>query len=290
MVKSGVSLAWLKGLAAVICCAALVCDTAEARRWGSSGSSGSSGSWGSSGSSGGSSGSSGSRGRRWGSSGSSGSSGSYGSYGGGYYGSSGSSGGYVTSYYGSGGSSGSTGWYASGGTSYGSSGGSSGGYYHGDVIHDHGHDAIHHPGHGIPGDTIPGDMIPGGGVQPLPEGELRGPADDDSAQILAPGFPTSAVDKTVRLRMSVPEQAEVYLNGQKMTSVGSVRNFVSPKLSTAGPYVYQIRIELTQDGQELVTEHQQKVTTGRQYELTFAQQDGALVLVPADQDAKLASR
>jgi len=149
------------------------------------------------------------------------------------------------------------------------------------------------PLHTTPGYSTPEYYAPGEEGTPLETNPSTEPS-LESGSTYDPFLPLpSAADANtnkVRISMNVPTDASVYLNDQKMTSVGSVRKFVSPKLSGSGPYVYHIRVELTRDGENLTVRRDQKVLTGENYELTFAEQGGAIVYVAPEGSTKMASR
>ncbi|HCS51875.1 MAG TPA: hypothetical protein DIW81_09825 [Planctomycetaceae bacterium] len=178
---------------------------------------------------------------------------------------------------------------------YGSSGssGSSGGYssyytpsYHTSPGYEYEPGELYESGEPVPYGTPVPDVTPQGDT-PVYEDPAAEPS---AGSITLPPLATSQNENKVHIQMSVPEQANVFLNGQQMTSTGMVRNFISPELPGQGPYYYQIRIELPAKGENLVVEHKQRVVTGEEYELTFAEQDGTLVIVPQGTGAEFVSR
>lgn len=240
----------------------LVVETTEAGgRHGSFGSSGSSGSSGGSGSSG-----------SWGSSGSSGSYGSGGSSGGvshralrrqirharrahrhGSAGSGGSSG-----YHRGHGSSGSWGHHGSG--SYGSHGssGSSGssGSYGGGVSY--------HTSQAAPA-TRPRYMA--GANRPAP----------------------AASTTPSRLRLQVPEDATVYLVGQRMNQTGARRSYRLPELPAGQSYEYPVVVQVVRQGRTISTQFSELVAAGVTKEITVVEQSGQLVVRQEAADDLLAA-
>jgi uncharacterized protein (TIGR03000 family) len=214
------------------------------RRGGSSGSSGSSASYGSYGSSGSSASyaSSASYGS-YGSSGSSASSGSSGKHGGGLFArwharkaakhSSGSSASYASSAsygsYGSSGSSASYGGYASSG----SSGSYGGGGYSAPVEYYEG---------------APAEYYEDAPVEVAPE---------------------AAVETEASIRVTVPAEAQVFVNDRLTTSTGGERSFVSRGLQGGRTYAYQLRVEFVRDGETVVENKLVRLQAGEQIDLSF---------------------
>lgn len=167
--------------------------------------------------------------RGWGSHGSSG--GSWGSHGssGGSWGSHGSSGSY-------GSSGGSYGSYGSGGGSYGSygsygSGGGSWGSYGGSY----------------------GSYGSAGGYYVTASNVTSAPADTRVAQLI----------------VNVPQDANVYLQDQRMTLTGARRRYVSPALD-ATPHVYTVKVEVVRDGRTLTKTTKAQVRAGQEVEVTVS--------------------
>ncbi len=105
-------------------------------------------------------------------------------------------------------------------------------------------------------------------------------------------------DDAVRLNVSVPESAVVYVNDRKTTSTGANRQFVSRGLQEGKSYRFEIRAELN-DGGKVITDTQTVVVTaGSQENIRFALQaapkadekiDTAVVLnVPENAEVTLA--
>jgi uncharacterized protein (TIGR03000 family) len=55
-------------------------------------------------------------------------------------------------------------------------------------------------------------------------------------------------EKKALLHVSLPADAELWLNGKRMTRTGTEREFITPKLQEGETYAYQIKARWTQDG------------------------------------------
>lgn len=210
--------------------------------------------------------------------------GSHGSYGssGGSYGSYGSSGGIVRRRalrHGSHGSSG--GYYHSSGGSYGSSGssggsfGSSGGYSHGSYGSSGGYS---HGSYGSSGGSSGGVIIHQPSViihpqTPLLRAPLPKAANPESAPV------PKKKGGQARMTIQVPADAIVSLNKQQMKLTGENRKFISPLLPANNAYAYTIQVEVVRDGKVVTIEQRQIIRAGGSYELTFIEQNGALVFI-----------
>jgi len=207
---------------------------------------------------------------------------SYGSSGG-YvgYGSSGGSisGGSSGSYYGgyssvSGGSSGGASYGSTGSVSYGSTGSSSYGST-GSAIHS---------GYGSAGS----------GVVPAPYYGTSTSSPASASALVS----SSRSDDSVKLNVSVPESAKVYVNDRLTTSTGEVRQFVSRGLEAGKSYRFEIRAELDNNGKIVTDTQSVVVTAGSQENVRFAMKaapkadakvDTAVVLnVPENAEVTLA--
>jgi uncharacterized protein (TIGR03000 family) len=66
----------------------------------------------------------------------------------------------------------------------------------------------------------------------------------------SPGAPTAMADpNAVFIRVQVPADAEVWLEGEKTAQTGRVRFFESPPVTPGRKYVYHIRARWNEDGQ-----------------------------------------
>ena len=207
---------------------------------------------------------------------------SYGSSGGssggyaGYGSSGGSSGGYYSGYSSTGGgssgsmsfgSTGSVGYGSTGSTGYGSTG------------------SVMHSGYGSVGGTV--------GLNSVYHGTSTTSPVTASALVS-----NSRADDSVKLNVSVPESAKLYVNDRLTTSTGEVRQFVSRGLEAGKSYRFDVRAELDDNG-TIVTDTQSiVVTAGAQENVRFAMKaapkadakvDTAVVLnVPENAEVTLA--
>jgi uncharacterized protein (TIGR03000 family) len=86
--------------------------------------------------------------------------------------------------------------------------------------------------------------------------------------------PPPIADNTAVLRVTVPESAEVWLNGAKMSSTGSVRNYVTPKLEPGQTYAYELKATWTVDGRAAGITRRVEVVPGRVTEVDLTRPDG----------------
>lgn len=201
-----------------------------------------------------------------------GSHGGWGSSGGGYAGG-GSSGGYAGGWGSSGGGYGgwgsSGGGYAggshggwSGGSTGGWSGGSDGGWAGGDG--EWGVMGGSEGGHVIEGAPMEGEVEEGSApsdAAPAPEGAEDAPPPGGSTFIPA--------GDSVALTVEVPADAKVFVNGMETKSRGAVRRFVSRGLEGGLAYSYEIRAELTVDGETRTESKLVKLHGGQTAQVAF---------------------
>ncbi len=212
------------------------------------------------------------------------------------YGSSGggSSGGYVGygssgGYYAGGSSGGSSGSYYSGYTTIG--GGSSGGVSYG---------STGSAGYGSTGSTM-GYGSTGAGYGSA--GSSMVPAPYYGTSTASPSRTSALVsnsrsDDSVKLNVSVPESAKVYVNDRLTTSTGETRQFVSRGLESGRSYRFEIRAEMDDNGKIVTDTQSVVVTAGSQENVRFAMKatpkadakvDTAVVLnVPENAEVTLA--
>jgi uncharacterized protein (TIGR03000 family) len=157
----------------------------------------------------------------------------------GSYGSCGSSGGSYGSYGSSGGSYGSNG---SSGGSWGSCGSSGGSY---------------------------GSYGSSGGTAATTSASYSRPEASPTAVAAA------APDLRVHLSLTVPAEAAVYLNNQRMTMTGTLRRFVTPELTAGKQYRYPIRVEMVRGGITYAANAEPRVQAGQEVVLSFAPTDQA---------------
>ncbi len=220
------------------------------------------------------------------------------------YGSSGGSSGSYVGYGSSGGSSGSyysgyssIGGGSSGSVSYGSSGsvsyGSSGSVSYGST----GHGSTGAVSYGSTGASYGSTGSAGYGSV----GNVAAPYYGASSTSTAPTsalVSSSRSDDTVKLNVSVPESAKVYVNDRLTTSTGEVRQFVSRGLEAGKSYRFEIRAELNDNGKTITDVQSVVVTAGSQENVRFVMKtapkaaekvDTAVVLnVPENAEVTLA--
>lgn len=63
-------------------------------------------------------------------------------------------------------------------------------------------------------------------------------------------------ENAVMIGVRVPENAQVWIDGQKTSQTGAFREFVTPSLEPGRPYHYDIRARWTQNGQEVLRDRQ----------------------------------
>lgn len=91
------------------------------------------------------------------------------------------------------------------------------------------------------------------------------------------------VQDKAQLLFNVPEDAVIYMSGQKTASGGEFRKFNSPVLKPGKKFGYPIRVELTRDGKTFTAEGMQIVRANDRIELNieFDAQLGQLSLTQA---------
>jgi uncharacterized protein (TIGR03000 family) len=71
------------------------------------------------------------------------------------------------------------------------------------------------------------------------------------------------------LRVSVPDNAVVYVNDNRTTSTGSDRTYVSRGLATGRNYAYKVRVEFEVDGKSITQTKSASLTAGSDIRLVF---------------------
>jgi uncharacterized protein (TIGR03000 family) len=83
--------------------------------------------------------------------------------------------------------------------------------------------------------------------------------------------PVAQNSNTASIAVRVPQNAEIWFEGDKTTQTGTVRNFVSPSLEPGKSYTYSVRARWTDAEGKVVDRTQEvKVQAGRQSDLNFA--------------------
>jgi uncharacterized protein (TIGR03000 family) len=60
-----------------------------------------------------------------------------------------------------------------------------------------------------------------------------------------------SADNKARLHVTLPANAELWFNGQRMKCTGPERDFISPQLKEGETYAYQVKARWRQDGQSI---------------------------------------
>lgn len=177
-----------------------------------------------------------------------------------------------------------------GGTHYSGShfGGYHGGFYHNNYHYGDPH-AYHYPHYGYPNygyryhspyyGSYPYNTAPYGlsgsaydsGYDGL-YGEASSSLDDTSTY----GIPLAQSDHTAHVTLSAPADAEIWFNGTKATTTGSVRNYDTPPLTPGSRYAYEIRSRWKENGHEVTQTQQVKFTAGSHVIVSFPVQSKAL--------------
>lgn len=109
--------------------------------------------------------------------------------------------------------------------------------------------------------TGPQQAIPS---QPMPESQpQQGVPSGKSPEVNAPN-PDSAL-----LRVRVPPQARILVNGQPTRSMGEHRSYVSQGLRPGRHYSYEVRAELARGEETLVETKEVRIRGGQQADLDF---------------------
>src|SRR5262249_27550998 len=76
----------------------------------------------------------------------------------------------------------------------------------------------------------------------------------------------------VRLKVTVPDKAEIEIEGAKTKQTGPVRRFISPPVEVGKNYVYAIKVTWMQDGKPMMVERTVKVRPGEETEADFTKE------------------
>jgi uncharacterized protein (TIGR03000 family) len=77
------------------------------------------------------------------------------------------------------------------------------------------------------------------------------------------------LDNTSHISVSAPTNAEIWFNGTKTTSTGSVRNYESPALEPGIRYTYEVHARWSENGQQMKQTQQVAVTAGAHVSVSF---------------------
>jgi uncharacterized protein (TIGR03000 family) len=90
------------------------------------------------------------------------------------------------------------------------------------------------------------------------------------------------------IRVHLPADATLLVDGKRTTSVSDIRQFVSPPLDPNKDYHYMMRAETTRDGKTLTTTRRVEVRAGQTEEvyLNFSNSDERIESGPADSNRR----
>jgi uncharacterized protein (TIGR03000 family) len=109
--------------------------------------------------------------------------------------------------------------------------------------------------------TVP--STPEGGNAPTDGVTPPGPAGTNTGTDAAPG------DDSAILRLRLPADAVVYVNGKKTRTPGELRSYVSRNLEAGKRYSYEVRAEIERNGQTLARTKVVQLTAGNSRTLEF---------------------
>jgi uncharacterized protein (TIGR03000 family) len=89
--------------------------------------------------------------------------------------------------------------------------------------------------------------------------------------------PSPAGD-SAQLKVRVPADARIIVNGQLTTSTGRDRRYVSRGLEQGRNYRYELRAEIKREGRTVHRTRVVTLTAGKQTDVTFRFDEGALAL------------
>ena len=102
--------------------------------------------------------------------------------------------------------------------------------------------------------------------------------DTDSSDTSSPAYDSGyygsygdvmSSDTRAQVTVSVPANAEIWVEGIEMTSTGSVREFQSPPLTPGSRYTYDVRARWDENGHEVTQTQQVAVTAGSRVHVHF---------------------
>jgi uncharacterized protein (TIGR03000 family) len=88
-------------------------------------------------------------------------------------------------------------------------------------------------------------------------------------------------DTRALITVSVPADAEIWFEGTKMTSTGSVREYQSPPLTPGSGYTYDIRARWNENGHEVTQTQQVDVAAGSRVNVHFPVQERKAPTAPS---------
>jgi uncharacterized protein (TIGR03000 family) len=103
----------------------------------------------------------------------------------------------------------------------------------------------------------------------------------DSGYYRSYGDVTSS-DTRAYLTVSVPADAEIWIEGTRTTSTGSVREYQSPPLAPGARYTYNVRARWNENGREVIQTQQVEITAGTRVNVQFPMQPTKARTAPSD--------
>jgi uncharacterized protein (TIGR03000 family) len=88
-------------------------------------------------------------------------------------------------------------------------------------------------------------------------------------------------DTRAQITVSLPADAEIWFEGTKMTSTGSVREYQSPPLKPGNRYTYEVRARWNENGKELTQTQEVKVAAGANVAVNFPVQPTKAATAPS---------
>jgi uncharacterized protein (TIGR03000 family) len=115
----------------------------------------------------------------------------------------------------------------------------------------------------------------GYGTQIFPDYNTLGTQPSAGSQAYYPPATVTAqpvpaqIDNTSHISVSAPANAEIWIDGTKTTSTGSVRNYQSPALEPGTRYAYEVEARWNENGQEMKQTQRVAVTAGAHVSVRF---------------------
>jgi uncharacterized protein (TIGR03000 family) len=92
---------------------------------------------------------------------------------------------------------------------------------------------------------------------------------------------TAQPDTSAHVTVSVPADAEIWIDDTKTTSTGAVREYQSPPLTPGIQYTYEVRARWDENGHEVTQTRQVAVTAGTRVNVQFPLQPTKAPTVPS---------
>ena len=95
------------------------------------------------------------------------------------------------------------------------------------------------------------------------------PAEGDGQGLPVPEKQTSLTPDSALLTVTVPDTAQIFVNGMPTQSTGNMRRYVSRNLTPGFNYTYEVRAELNLDGTPVVRTKTVQLRAGEKADLAF---------------------